>query len=123
MFTVIPELQTLENQLAGEKARGSYFFWTQVSPSKSNPALAYSLPCYCSLAPFEPYGMARVPSPGHARQNEHTPSIPFFFNCRHRCIYHKFDSICRKNVQYLYLQINLLKTRLKDLSNDINYVS
>ena len=69
--TVIPELQTLENQLAGGKAGGSCFFWTQVSPSKSNPALAYSLPCYCSRAPFEPYGMARVPSPGHARQNEH----------------------------------------------------
>ena len=45
------------------------------------------------------------------------------FKCRRWCACHEFDSICRKNVQQLYLQINLLKTRLKDLSNDINYVS
>ena len=31
------------------------------------------------------------------------------FNCRCWCAYHKFDSICRKYVQHLYLQINLLK--------------
>ena len=31
------------------------------------------------------------------------------FKCRHRCACHKFDLICRKNVQYLYFQINLLK--------------
>jgi hypothetical protein len=39
------------------------------------------------------------------------------------CACHKFDSIGRKHVQYLYLQINLLKTGFKCLSNDINYIS
>ena len=33
----------------------------------------------------------------------------FLFNCRRWCACHKFDSIYRKYVQPLYLQINLLK--------------
>ena len=44
------------------------------------------------------------------------------FNCRRWCACHKFDSICKKYMQHLYLQINLLKTRFKDLSNNTNYV-
>ena len=42
--------------------------------------------------------------------------------CRFQFSCHKFNSICRKYVQHLYLQINILKTRFKYLSNDTNYV-
>jgi hypothetical protein len=49
--------------------------------------------------------------------------LPPSLNICHRwCACHKFDLICRKCVQHLYLQINLLKTRFKNLSNDTNYV-
>jgi hypothetical protein len=33
--------------------------------------------------------------------------------CRCWCSCHKFDSICRKYVQHLYLQINLLKNYIQ----------
>ena len=38
------------------------------------------------------------------------------------CACYNFNSICKKYVQYLYFKINLLKTRLIDLSNNINYI-
>jgi hypothetical protein len=37
--------------------------------------------------------------------------------------WHKFDRICRKNMQYLYLEIKFIKTRFKYLYNDINFVT
>jgi hypothetical protein len=36
---------------------------------------------------------------------------------------HKFDQICRKYVKHLCPKINVLKTRFKYLSSDINFVS
>jgi hypothetical protein len=48
----------------------------------------------------------------------------FQINCRFRFSCYKFDSICRKRVQYFYFQINLLKkTRFKDIFDDTNYVT
>jgi hypothetical protein len=43
--------------------------------------------------------------------------------CRQDLRADNFDSIYKKYVQHLYLQINLLKIRFKYLPNDTTYVS
>jgi hypothetical protein len=49
--------------------------------------------------------------------------LPSLYISHHDLRADNFDSIYRKCVQYFYVQINLLKTRFKYLSNDTNYIS
>jgi hypothetical protein len=73
-----------------------------------------------SQAEADPKPNSNPPAPLSPPDPRVTP--PLSKECRREFLCHKFDRICRKYVQHLCFEINVIKTRFKYISNNINLV-